>query len=79
LGGAHRDPQQAGLVVESYITRTLRQLCRVPIDKLIERRYQKLRVIGSWADGSIKLASESKTKKTAKKKRTAPKKKAAKS
>jgi len=75
LGGAHRDPQQAGLAVETYITRTLGQLCRGPIDKLIEKRYQKLRLIGSLADGSIKLAGETKTKKTVRKKRTSPEKK----
>ncbi len=78
LGGAHRDPQQAGLAVENYIARTLRHLCRVPIDKLIERRYQKLRIIGSLTDGSIKLTNEKPTKKTAEKKKTRAKKKGAK-
>ena len=78
LGGAHRDPQQAGLAVENYIARTLRHLCRVPIDKLIERRYQKLRIIGSLSDGSIKLSNEKATQKTTEKKKTIAKKKAAK-
>ena len=64
--------------MENYIARTLRHLCRVPIDKLIERRYQKLRIIGSLSDGSIKLTNEKPTKKNTEKKKTRAKKKAAK-
>ena len=79
LGGAHREPQQAGLVVETYITKTLGQLCRVPVDKLIQRRYQKLRLIGSLTDGSIKLAGETKAKKPARKKTAASRAKTTKS
>ena len=78
LGGAHRDPAQAGLTVENYITRTLRHLCRVPIDKLIERRYQKLRIIGSLEDGSIKLTEDKPAKKPVAKKKAKAKKKAVK-
>ena len=79
LGGAHRDPQQAGMAVENYLSQTLRHLARVPVDKLVEKRYQKLRVIGSLTDGSIKLAGETKTKKTSKKRKATAKKKKAKS
>ena len=75
LGGAHRDPPQAGLAVENYINQTLRHLVRVPIDKLIERRYQKLRLIGSLTDGSIKLVGETNAKKPAGKKKSTAKKK----
>ena len=78
LGGAHRDPQQAGLAVENYITQSLRQLSRVPMDKLLERRYQKLRIIGSVEDGSIKLTEEKAVKKSPAKKKTKAKKKVAK-
>ncbi len=77
LGGAHRDPQQAGSAVENYITQTLRHLRRVPIDKLIERRYQKLRAIGSLSDGSIKITEEKASKKPVAKKKAKAKKKAA--
>ena len=78
LGGAHRDPSQAGSAVENYINQTLRHLSRGPIDKLIERRYQKLRVIGSLTDGSIRLAGQADTKKPAGKKPAKAKKKRAK-
>ena len=80
LGGAHRDHAQAGQTVENYINRTLNQLARADIDRLLERRYQKLRVIGSLADGSIKTASSSeKARKAPRKKAPRPKVKAAKS
>ena len=76
LGGAHRDPQQACLAVETYITQNLRHLCRVPIEKLVERRYQKLRVIGSLIDGSIKSSlTGGKVKRGSRQKTSAPKKK----
>ena len=78
LGGAHRDPQQAGAAVENYVSRTLQHLQRVPIDKLIERRYQKLRGIGSVADGCIKVTEEKAAKKSVAKKKVKAKKKAAK-
>ena len=65
--------------MENYIGRTLRHLCRVPIDKLIQRRYQKLRLIGSLSDGSIRLTGEARSKKNAKKKRATPKAKISKS
>jgi acetyl-CoA carboxylase carboxyl transferase subunit alpha len=79
LGGAHRDPQQVGLSVENYINQALRHLVRVPVDKLIERRYQKLRLIGSLTDGSIKVPGEADTKKPARKKRSTAKAKKVKS
>ena len=47
LGGAHRNVHDTIYNVEQYITRTLRQLKRTPIDKLMDDRYQKLRDIGA--------------------------------
>ena len=75
LGGAHRDPAQAGMNVENFIAGTLRHLSRVPMDKLLERRYEKLRVIGSVSDGSIKIAGEKEAKKAKKAKKATAKKK----
>lgn len=46
LGGAHRSMHDTIFNVEQYIVRTLRQLKRVKIDKLLEDRYAKLRAIG---------------------------------
>ncbi len=47
LGGAHRNVHDTIYNVEQYITKTLRQLKRTPIDKLVDVRYQKLRDIGA--------------------------------
>lgn len=47
LGGAHRNIHDTIYNVEQYITRTLNQLKRTNIDKLVNNRYQKLRDIGA--------------------------------
>ena len=49
LGGAHRSPRQAGDVVEKYLDKTLRELKRIPTEKLVEQRYERLRKLGDTA------------------------------
>ncbi|MEN8127232.1 MAG: acetyl-CoA carboxylase carboxyltransferase subunit alpha [Planctomycetota bacterium] len=46
LGGAHRNIHDTIYNAERFITRTLSQLKRVSLDKLLEDRYEKLRNIG---------------------------------
>jgi len=46
LGAAHRKPAEAANNLERYITQTLRQLKREPIDVLLEKRYQRWRKLG---------------------------------
>ncbi len=46
LGGAHRNHHDTVYNVERYIVKTLRDLKRTKIDKLLENRYGKLRSIG---------------------------------
>lgn len=46
LGGAHRDPAEAATNLERYIVATLRDLKRVPADKLLENRYARWRRMG---------------------------------
>ncbi len=46
LGGAHRNHHDTVYNVEKHIVRTLRDLKRVSIDKLLKSRYEKLRSIG---------------------------------
>lgn len=58
LGGAHRNIHDAIYNVEQYITKTLNQLKRVNIDKLVETRYQKLRDIGSNCARAHELAAQ---------------------
>ena len=50
-GGAHRDHQGAAKLVRAYLNRTLRQLRGVPVDELLERRYERFRSIGVFAEG----------------------------
>jgi acetyl-CoA carboxylase carboxyl transferase subunit alpha len=60
LGGAHRDPRTAAHNLETYITKTLRELKKVKLDTLVERRYEKFRQLGEYEEATrakAKLAS----------------------
>jgi acetyl-CoA carboxylase carboxyl transferase subunit alpha len=46
LGGAHRSLGEAAGNLERYIVRTLRELKRVPLDHLLQHRYQRWRRMG---------------------------------
>jgi acetyl-CoA carboxylase carboxyl transferase subunit alpha len=48
-GGAHLDPQAVYLSVQSFIQQQWDVLKSIPIDDLLERRYQKFRVMGKFA------------------------------
>src|SRR5215210_2244245 len=52
LGGAHRDPHTAAHSLEQYIAKTLRDLKRLTMDKLLERRYDKFRAMGEVIEAS---------------------------
>lgn len=47
LGGAHRNVHDCVYNVEQYIVKTLRELKRTSMESLLERRYERLRAIGS--------------------------------
>jgi acetyl-CoA carboxylase carboxyl transferase subunit alpha len=47
-GGAHRDPAGTGTAIEQWITATLAELRKMPVDDLVERRYQRYRAMGSF-------------------------------
>ncbi len=47
LGGAHRNIHDAVYNVEQYIVKNLRDLRRSRIENLLEKRYEKLRTIGT--------------------------------
>jgi len=47
LGGAHRNVHDTIYNVEKYIVKTLRDLKRTKIEKLLENRYRKLRSLGN--------------------------------
>ena len=52
LGGAHRDPRQMGNILKGYLLRYLRDLKQLPVDQLIEQRYQKFRSMGVFEEGT---------------------------
>ncbi|HUT29361.1 MAG TPA: acetyl-CoA carboxylase carboxyltransferase subunit alpha [Sedimentisphaerales bacterium] len=63
LGGGHRNVHDTVYNVENYIVKTLRELKRIPIDALLERRYEKLRSIGnSRTEGVRRKAVASRAK-----------------
>lgn len=49
LGGAHHDPRQATENVKAAIQHNLAEIKKIPLDELLEQRYQKYRSIGQFA------------------------------
>ncbi len=56
LGGAHRDPRAMGNTLKAYLLRSLRELKEVPLDDLLEQRYQKFRRMGVFEEGAATQA-----------------------
>lgn len=50
LGGAHRDHHQMATRLKTYLSRTLTELEQVPIDELVDQRYEKFRHIGQFLE-----------------------------
>jgi acetyl-CoA carboxylase carboxyl transferase subunit alpha len=57
LGAAHRDPRQMGNILKAYLLRYLRDVKQVPIDELLEQRYQKFRKMGVFDEGASEVAA----------------------
>ncbi|HEX8342238.1 MAG TPA: acetyl-CoA carboxylase carboxyltransferase subunit alpha [Tepidisphaeraceae bacterium] len=57
LGGAHRDPHSAAHNLEQYISKTIRDLKRVKLDNLLERRYDRFRNQGEYTEKSTRAAA----------------------
>src|SRR5437899_5344534 len=51
LGGAHRDHREMANTLKAYLLRYLRELRHVPVEDLLERRYQKFRAMGVFDEG----------------------------
>src|SRR5437016_2735914 len=52
LGGAHRDHREMANVLKAYLLRYLRDLRNIPVEELLEQRYQKFRRMGVFDEGS---------------------------
>jgi len=47
-GGAQKNPKAACAAVKKSIVKALRELVKVPVDELVERRYAKIRAYGNF-------------------------------
>lgn len=50
LGGAHRDHRLMALKVKQYLRAQLRELVKVPVEELVEKRYQRFRKFGVFTE-----------------------------
>ncbi|MGQ9524435.1 MAG: acetyl-CoA carboxylase carboxyltransferase subunit alpha [Armatimonadota bacterium] len=50
LGGAHRDPEAVALDLKAAFVRHLSELCALPLQELLERRYQRFRRLGAYVE-----------------------------
>ncbi|MFN0055559.1 MAG: acetyl-CoA carboxylase carboxyltransferase subunit alpha [Planctomycetales bacterium] len=50
LGGAHRDHRQMALLLKVALLRSLKELSALPVDRLLDRRYEKFRRIGVFEE-----------------------------
>ncbi len=60
LGGAHRNIHDTIYNVEQFITKSLAQLKRIPIDKLVNNRYTRIRNIGAACVPASEFAAKEK-------------------
>ena len=51
IGAAHNNPEEMSRILKETIVRYIEELQAIPIDKLIEKRYQKYRKIGRFLGG----------------------------
>lgn len=56
LGGAHRDHVAMAASLKETITRNLDELCSLPVDELLEARYQRYRAIGEPAQAPASVS-----------------------
>jgi acetyl-CoA carboxylase carboxyl transferase subunit alpha len=49
-GGAHNDVQATAESISAFLTKSLSDLCKLPIDELLRRRYNKFRKIGVFEE-----------------------------
>lgn len=52
LGGAHREPQETGKRIKAKIVSAREELVRIPVEELIQKRYEKFRKIGNFWESS---------------------------
>ncbi len=58
LGGAHRDPTTAANNLERHVVRTIRELKRIPVDHLVQHRYDRWRRMGRTIHLELQAAAK---------------------
>lgn len=51
LGGAHREPEETAMRIKAAILKNLSELSKLPVDELVQARYEKYRRIGVYKEG----------------------------
>jgi acetyl-CoA carboxylase carboxyl transferase subunit alpha len=46
-GGSHEDPEEAAATLKEFLINRIQFLSQIPLEELVERRYQRLRSLGS--------------------------------
>lgn len=50
IGGAHQNPEAAADTLKLYILKALEELEKVPVEALVETRYNRFRKFGKWKE-----------------------------
>ena len=58
LGGAHRDHRIMALNLKKYLVAKLRELTKIPTDRLVEERYARFRRFGVYLEEAVDAALE---------------------
>ena len=48
MGGAHKDPELAAVLLKKYLNKALEQVQDVPLDQLVDDRYKRFRAYGEF-------------------------------
>jgi len=51
LGGAHRNPREMAMTLKGYLVKEFSRLGQIPLDELLDRRYEKFRQMGAFEMG----------------------------
>ncbi|MCD6521393.1 acetyl-CoA carboxylase carboxyltransferase subunit alpha [Candidatus Calescamantes bacterium] len=52
LGGAHRDPEKTAQNIKKVLKQAIEELISIPVEELLERRYEKYRKMGKFIETS---------------------------
>ncbi|MCH7727424.1 MAG: acetyl-CoA carboxylase carboxyltransferase subunit alpha [Planctomycetes bacterium] len=61
LGGAHRDHHKIANMLKLYLMKTVRELMALPVDQLLDNRYERFRRIGVFLEETEEQGGEEET------------------